>query len=413
MKANLLKELSLLRQNALFVRLFYASIVSGFGDWLNSIAVLVIVLQLTGSATAVGVTLALRTLPYLVMGPIGGVWSDRLRRTRIMIACDLARAAIALGFLFVSNASDMWLVYVLTALLVVFSAWFVPARSAYLGTIVEKDGLGKANAWMGGGSGLVMILGMSVGGLLTAYIGVAAAFIINSATFIVSALLLLRAARVEVKRPIASAIPPFRTQLDQGLQAVMHNGPVRLLLLLEVGWAIGGGALNVLLSFMAHEVFQLGGIGVGIAYASLGAGTLVGSMVAAKFSGVLMSNARIAAGAFIVFDALLDILFANSSSAIMGNIVLTVTGCANAIANSAILTLIGTCTDNALQGRVFSMFNTIGSSLLALSMALVGMLIPVFGTRLVGTTGGLVILCFGAAYLVLLSRERRYQTIGE
>ncbi|MDR3584237.1 MAG: MFS transporter [Desulfosporosinus sp.] len=82
---------ALLRKNILFRRLFYASFVGSLGDWFNNVAVLILVLTLTYSSLVVGVTLAMRVIPYLIAGPIGGVLSDRLRRTWVMIACDLIR----------------------------------------------------------------------------------------------------------------------------------------------------------------------------------------------------------------------------------------------------------------------------------------------------------------------------------
>ena len=109
---------ALLRKNILFRRLFYASFVGSLGDWFNNVAVLILVLTLTHSSLVVGVTLAMRVIPYLIAGPIGGVLSDRLRRTWVMIACDLIRSGLALGFLFVRSAEDMWLVYMLSTTLV-------------------------------------------------------------------------------------------------------------------------------------------------------------------------------------------------------------------------------------------------------------------------------------------------------
>jgi predicted MFS family arabinose efflux permease len=274
-----------------------------------------------------------------------------------------------------------------------------------MNSIVDKTSLPSANALMAGSSGFVMILGMSVGGIITAYLGVTAAFVINSLSFMVSAWLLRQGARVEQRPQIPGSQPAFWSELSEGFHTVIGSRPVSLLFLLEVGWSIGGGALNVLISIMANEVFKIGSIGVGSAYASLGVGTVLGSIVAARLSRFNIRYIRIAAGTFFVLDALLHIMFANSGSAIMGNMALAGAGLAGAIGSSAINTLLGICTDNRVQGRVFSLFNTIGSSLLSLSMAAVGILIPIYGTSTVGTTGGCIILCFAAVYLLLIGSE--------
>ncbi len=91
----------LLRVETRYRRLLTASLISGIGDWFNSVALLSLLLHFTGSGLAVGLTLAVRTLPYLVMGPIGGILTDKFNRKKIRMISDFARAVLALTFLFI------------------------------------------------------------------------------------------------------------------------------------------------------------------------------------------------------------------------------------------------------------------------------------------------------------------------
>lgn len=94
-----------------YSRLFAAGLVNGIGDRFSSVAMLALVLQLTGSGMAVGITLGVRVLPYLFMAPLGGMLATRLPRKAIMIAVDLLRVQVALSFLLVDGEERLWLLY--------------------------------------------------------------------------------------------------------------------------------------------------------------------------------------------------------------------------------------------------------------------------------------------------------------
>ncbi|WP_018130966.1 MFS transporter [Effusibacillus pohliae] len=400
-RASRLRGAGLLRENRLFRRLFLAASISSLGDWFNNIAVLSVILQFTGSPAAVGLTLAMRVLPYLLVGPLGGVWSDRIRRTAIMISSDLARAVLALGFLLVTDAPRIWWAYLLTGLLVVFSALYMPARSAYLTSIVEKQSLSRANGLLAGSNGLVMVVGFGLGGLVVAKFGPTAAFLLNSLSFLMSAWLLRPGALQEKKE---SVTPPdvgsFWREFRTGVRAIGENRPVALLFLLDIGWSIGGGAINVLISVMAYQVYDTGSSGMGMLYASLGSGTIAGSLIAGKWLHDQTGKMQTAAGVSFLLDAVSHILFANSVSPCLGNLALAGAGLAGAAGNAAIFSLIAMVTAHEVQGRVFSILHTAGSCVLALSMMAAGWLTVPFGPRLLGTVGGAVILLFSIVYLI-------------
>jgi MFS family permease len=137
--------IELLRGNRDFRNIWLGQVVSQLGDWFNTIALYTLVLELTGSGRAVALVLVLRFLPSTVLAPLAGAVADRFDRRRVMILSDLGRAVVVLGFLFVRTADDLWLVYTLTILQLGLSAFFEPARSAVLPSVVKERELVTAN----------------------------------------------------------------------------------------------------------------------------------------------------------------------------------------------------------------------------------------------------------------------------
>ena len=106
---------SLLRNNRNFRLLFFGQAVSQLGDWFNAVAVYALLLDLTGSATAVAWMMIVQFMPIAVVGPAAGVVVDRVNRRRLMITADIVRGVLVLGFLLVHRADQVWMAYVVMA----------------------------------------------------------------------------------------------------------------------------------------------------------------------------------------------------------------------------------------------------------------------------------------------------------
>src|SRR6185503_2304108 len=119
-----------LRTNRNFRLLYFGQTISQLGDWFNSVAVFALLLDLTGSATAVAWMMITQFMPIAIVGPIAGVIVDRVDRRRLMIATDLLRGCLILGLLFVRTADQIWIAYVVMALTVAAQGFFEPARTA-------------------------------------------------------------------------------------------------------------------------------------------------------------------------------------------------------------------------------------------------------------------------------------------
>src|SRR5437667_8439390 len=202
----------LLRGNRSFRLLWLGQVVSQMGDWFDTIAVYTIVLRLTGSGRAVALIMVARFLPSVVMGPLSGVVADRFSRRTIMITADLLRALVVLGFLLVRRPDQMWLVYVLTVLQLAFSAFFEPAKTAAIPSIVSDRELLPANAIASVTWSAMLTLGAALGGFVTGWFGTNAAFVLDSLTFVASAILISR-----VRFPKRSERPKSKLTVSKAL----------------------------------------------------------------------------------------------------------------------------------------------------------------------------------------------------
>ena len=133
-----------------FRRLFVGQTISDFGDAMTSLALLLVVYKLTGSTAALALMAICLALPQVTVGVIAGVYVDRWDRRRVMLASDLLRAALVLGFVFVQSVDTLWLLYVLALAQAAIGTFFTPARTALIPSIVKNDGLLAANSLVAG-----------------------------------------------------------------------------------------------------------------------------------------------------------------------------------------------------------------------------------------------------------------------
>ncbi|MFN6963899.1 MAG: MFS transporter [Pyrinomonadaceae bacterium] len=245
----------LLLQNRDFRNLFAGQVISELGNWFNFIASLGLVrLVSEASPTAAGILFAARLLPFAIASPIAGTFVDRFSRRQVMIVTDLCRVGVALAFLFVSGKDDVWLAYVATALLSVFGAFFDGAKNAATPNLTGGDGLLAGTALMFSSRFLLMAIGSALGGWASAAFGYQTAFVINAVSFAVSAytvwLIPEEATRDERTGERmsggAGARASFVTELREGFRYTVTNHFALTILIMNVIWATGGGAINVI-----------------------------------------------------------------------------------------------------------------------------------------------------------------------
>ena len=277
----------LLRRNSTFRKLWFADVVSLMGDWFTSIALFAMLLEFTGKGEAVGLAIITRLLPGLFFSPLSGVVADRCNRKTILIVCDICRCVVVLGFLLVRDAGDAWLVYFLSFVQLTLSTFFKTAAQCVVGTVVTRDEVVTANALQGITWSVMLSLGALLGGLVTGLVGRRAAFCIDALSYLLSAAFVAR-----VALPCLSKTTPEVSskgsslglkEAVEGLRYVLGTSEVREVVLVKAGWGIVGGGAMLLYSVFGERVFPVGdtaAAGIGLLYASRGAGALLGPVVA-------------------------------------------------------------------------------------------------------------------------------------
>ncbi|MGA3202703.1 MAG: MFS transporter [Bryobacteraceae bacterium] len=180
----------LVRGNRNFRLLWTAQIVSEMGDWFYSVAIFSFLLELTGSAQMVSLAFLMQVLPQCFMAPTAGVINDRISRRKVMMFADWSRAAIVLAMMLVRTRAMLPLLFLLLLLETVCWALFEPGRSAVVPNITKDDEIPVANALGSATWSMNFALGAGLGGLVLVTFGRETVFIVDSLSFVVSALLI-------------------------------------------------------------------------------------------------------------------------------------------------------------------------------------------------------------------------------
>jgi MFS family permease len=266
----------LLRRNPNLKFLWWGQIVSQLGDWFNSIALYSLLYELTGSATSVAVLMVLQFLPAAIITPFAGVFVDRFDRRKIMITADIVRGLVILGLLLVRTPGTVWIAYVVIAIAVSATGFFEPAKSSTLPSIVAREDLVTANALSTGTWSVMLAVGASIGGLVSAAFGRDTTFVLNAASFFISAALI---ARIRVPPRIEATARAGIAPFVDGFRYLRDHRDVASFAVIKAGWAMVGGALLILTVF-GQRVFPISGsadAGTGVLYAARGIGALAGS----------------------------------------------------------------------------------------------------------------------------------------
>jgi MFS family permease len=374
--------------------LWAAQLVSSFGDAATWLALLVLTQRLTGSTAAVAGTAIAIALPQLVFGLLAGVLVDRWDRRRVLIASDLLRAGLVLGFLAVTTADRLWLLYALAFASSAAGTFFNPARNVFVAEVLPADRLLPANSLSETSRVVAGVAGVAAAGFLAGSSSLALVFVLDAASFLVSAVLVSRV------RATAPATPERRhddvwRELFDGLRPIVGS---RLLLGVVLAGTIvmlGLGAVNVLLVpfvvdglgasetwFGALEGAQVTAMVLaGLALATVGTRVRSTTLVSAGLVGVGAVVAALGAAASVWH--LLPLLFA---------VGLFVTP-----AQASVTTILQTEVPSRLRGRAQASFSTLVGAAGLASMALAGLVAEAVGIRTVFLLSGLLAAGAGLA----------------
>jgi MFS family permease len=286
-----------------FRRLLTALAVSQIGDWLYNLALVVLVYDRTHSAAWAGVTTAARVVPVVALGPLGGVLADRFDRRRIMIVSDLARMGLMVLLAAVAAARlPILLAPLIAATATAFSAPYLPCVAAVTPRFVEDADLPGANAARSAVTGLGIIIGPALGGLLLLLGSPAFAFALNAVTFGLSALavLAIRADGAFTSRRAPGQPASLFQEIAQGAAALRAHPAAMRLVGADIMCSTLYGTQTVLLLLVSRGL-GLGAQGYGYLFAAIGAGGLIGTALAGRVSRgsrprLVLAGALLAAG---------------------------------------------------------------------------------------------------------------------
>jgi MFS family permease len=275
----------LLRGNRNFRLLYAGTLISLGGDWFLTVALLDLVLSLTGSATLASLMMLCQSLPIFIAMPLAGHVVDRIDRRKLMIAVDLIRAGACLLPLLARTPALLPFAYAGVILISIGSAYFEPASQAALPNLVAEDELAPANVLMGSTWGTMLAVGAGLGGIVTMRFGRDAAFIVDAVSFLASAgILAMIRARFSEERAPQQEHPPLVESVRETLRYARTHPRVLALLTSKGGYGLGMGVV-AMLSVFGKEVFRSGAFGIGLLFASRGLGALFGPFIVRAFGG--------------------------------------------------------------------------------------------------------------------------------
>ena len=366
----------LLKQNPSFRNLWYGQVISELGNWVNSIALYALILQLTGSGMAMAAAMMAKLLPMVIISPFAGVVIDRMDRRTVLIASDILRCFTVLCFLIVESREDLWLVYALTLFEVALTGFFEPARSAILPSIVKKNHLVTANAISGATWSIMLTLGAALGGFVVSLFGVKVAFILDALTYLLSAWFIIK-----ISYPNTKSEEPIKKNNSSGIKGLLEGGrylishPIVLALaLLKSGMAIKGGIMT-LIPLFANRLWSdpaAVSMAVGIMFSSRGVGSAIGPILIRKWLG---ESPKILQGSILAaffLGSLTLLAFSVSKNLWTASLFIGLSGMFGSIVWVFSTALIHLEADRQFLGRIFGIEMALLTLIMGISNGMVG-----------------------------------------
>ena len=386
---------SLLRDNRNYRYTWAGQVVSEIGDHFNNIAVFSLAVAHTKSGLVVSGVMLSRAIPAVLIGPLAGVVLDRANRKHVMIASDLIRAIVAMAFILTVRRTDTWLLYVLSALLMLASPFFTSGRASILPSIATKDELHTANSLTQTTQWTTLTIGTFLGGTSVMQFGYQWAFFGNSLSFLVSALCISRLflAGHGFRPPRSSlteaeVVRPWH-EYAEGLRYMRATPLILGLALINVGWATGGGAAQILFTVFGELVFNRGPAGLGTIWSFAGVGLLCGGALAHIIGRRLsFTNYKRSIAICYIVHGGSYILFSQMRSFTWALVFIALSRAGVGFSSVMNMSQLMRSVPNGLRGRVFATMESTTWSVMMISMMLAGIASQHWDPRTIGAIAG-------------------------
>jgi MFS family permease len=399
-------------KNRNFFVLWIGEIISHFGDRLAQMALVglylkeTITISLSHSVPMMRDLFFFSTLPVVIFAPLAGVYVDRWRRKSTLMSCDFLRAGLILVIpLLIIYQSGMAHIYAVIFLIFAVTSFFTPARSAIIPNLVEKGELLAANSLSNVTRMAATIGGVSIGGVVVAFIGVRTSFYLDSLSFALSGLAI---STIKMKEDppsnSRSGLREVGRELIQGLKFIGGERKIKFVAASLFILMAASGLGYVIVTVFVTKALGLGTIGLSILAASVGATVLCGSLLYSHFGEHFRRDRVILAS--IIMAGIGTIILAQSRTIFLLSIGVGVIGMVASPIMIASYTLTQEITPDRIRGRVFAALEVIISSAFLIFVWLAGVL----GTRIppsqVFYLIGITLLGYGGAVLLIkLSRK--------
>jgi MFS family permease len=355
-----------------FRMLWAGSTISLMGDQFYLVALPWVVLQLTGSAIAVGTIMMSAAIPRAVLMLMGGAVTDRVSPRRILIYTASTRTALvgAIGALLWFNALHVWELYILGFAFGVADAFSMPAASTYLPLLVKREQLVQANSLFQTTSQLTTLTGPAPAGIVVKALGVAWAFLLDAVSFLFIIAALWRLP--DPPKPQSAGRPPMLQAITEGITYVRRDAPLGTLLLVTAMLNLClSGPLAVGLPYMIKIKFG-SATAFGLVLSSVAAGGLAGAFLAGLW--------KVRRRGLLILSMCTLISLSLCTLGMMGRLwelmaMLTVIAMASGICNVHIIAWIQQRVEASVRGRVMSVVMLSGFGLLPVSLAAAGLLV--------------------------------------
>ena len=384
---------------------FCGQSLSMVGTWIQQIAMSWLVYRLTDSPFLLGVTAFAGQIPILVLGALGGVWSDRVDRHKLMVITQLLALAqgLALAALTYAGAIEVWHIIALATVLGVITAIDMPLRQTFVPQLVPaREDLAAAIAFNGVIMNTGRMIGPAIAGLLLAYSSEAFCFLVNAISKVaaLAAILLLT-----VKpNPLESDRKSVIGGLTQGLRYAWGVVPIRILLPVAALLGFMVTPYQTLLPVFAKEILSGGPEMLGILMAAAGAGSMLAPIYHASRREVRGLTQVIFGGMMITGVSLM--IFAYSRNLWLAMAMIALTGMGLILAAQAIVTILQTIVDDAMRGRIMSLFMVAFLGISPLGSLAAGAMAQGVGAEATLFAGGICCCLGGMVLLRQLPRLR-------
>jgi MFS family permease len=276
--------ISFIRRNPAFRRFWFAAVISWIGEWFNTIALFFLILEYSGSEFLLGALFSVRMALFAISQPIIGVLADRINRKKLMIFSNVVQIGLALSFILVDGEEDMWWLIAISGIMMLLHGFYVTAERAALPNIVDEGDLLTANAIDSASWSASLCIGAMLGGIVVSNWGTDVAFVLDSMTFLVGALVLLpmkipQTIDENLKGPIFStAFQDIKTGWDR----IRSDPRLLRLVFAKSAWNLAGAGLaGVFLVLAGGNLDGYGAaFGFGLFFFARGIGTGVGPLAA-------------------------------------------------------------------------------------------------------------------------------------